>query len=158
MAEREGFEPPIPVKVYTLSRRAPSATRPSHRACGLRFYFIREDSVVESQNPTQRAGIISLRVQSSLLLLLFLIRAHGCARQDRSGMNHEAGHNRFGLGAVGGTHGYRHAEFTLRFSFVDAARRRYIRIVASNRDANVAVGSYKIIGRIEGNPDRKSVV
>src|SRR5579864_3891406 len=32
MAEREGFEPPIPVKVYTLSRRAPSATRPSLRA------------------------------------------------------------------------------------------------------------------------------
>src|SRR5438552_40298 len=31
MAEREGFEPPIPVKVYTLSRRAPSATRPSLR-------------------------------------------------------------------------------------------------------------------------------
>jgi hypothetical protein len=32
LAEREGFEPPIPVKVYTLSRRAPSATRPSLRA------------------------------------------------------------------------------------------------------------------------------
>ncbi len=32
VAEREGFEPPIPVKVYTLSRRAPSATRPSLRA------------------------------------------------------------------------------------------------------------------------------
>jgi hypothetical protein len=31
LAEREGFEPPIPVKVYTLSRRAPSATRPSLR-------------------------------------------------------------------------------------------------------------------------------
>ncbi len=28
MAEREGFEPSIPVKVYTLSRGAPSATRP----------------------------------------------------------------------------------------------------------------------------------
>jgi len=35
MAEREGFEPPIPVKVYTLSRRAPSATRPSLRTAGL---------------------------------------------------------------------------------------------------------------------------
>ncbi len=34
MAEREGFEPPIPVKVYTLSRRAPSATRPSLRTRG----------------------------------------------------------------------------------------------------------------------------
>ena len=38
MAEREGFEPPIPVKVYTLSRRAPSATRPSLHAH--RFIFI----------------------------------------------------------------------------------------------------------------------
>ena len=38
LAEREGFEPPIPVKVYTLSRRAPSATRPSLRATD--FIFI----------------------------------------------------------------------------------------------------------------------
>ena len=29
MAERGGFEPPIRVNVYSLSRRAPSATRPS---------------------------------------------------------------------------------------------------------------------------------
>ena len=29
MAEREGFEPSIPVTVYALSRGAPSATRPS---------------------------------------------------------------------------------------------------------------------------------
>src|SRR5205807_1511924 len=29
MAEREGFEPPIRFPVYTLSKRAPSATRPS---------------------------------------------------------------------------------------------------------------------------------
>ena len=28
MAEREGFEPSIRINVYTLSRRAPSATRP----------------------------------------------------------------------------------------------------------------------------------
>jgi hypothetical protein len=31
LAERVGFEPTIPVKVYTLSKRAPSATRPSLR-------------------------------------------------------------------------------------------------------------------------------
>ena len=31
LAEREGFEPPIRFPVYTLSRRAPSATRPSLR-------------------------------------------------------------------------------------------------------------------------------
>src|SRR6266480_3776047 len=29
LAEREGFEPPIRFPVYTLSKRAPSATRPS---------------------------------------------------------------------------------------------------------------------------------
>src|SRR5271165_5688168 len=31
MAERQGFEPWIPFRVYTLSKRAPSATRPSLR-------------------------------------------------------------------------------------------------------------------------------
>src|SRR5579872_4529282 len=36
MAEREGFEPTIPVKVYTLSKRAPSATRPSLRTHRIR--------------------------------------------------------------------------------------------------------------------------
>src|SRR5271166_1247034 len=34
MAEREGFEPPIPFRVCALSRRVPSATRPSLRATG----------------------------------------------------------------------------------------------------------------------------
>ena len=39
MAEREGFEPPIPFRVCALSRRVPSATRPSLRATGQnRFY------------------------------------------------------------------------------------------------------------------------
>ena len=28
MAERKGFEPLKPIKVYTLSKRAPSTTRP----------------------------------------------------------------------------------------------------------------------------------
>jgi hypothetical protein len=42
LAEREGFEPPIPVKVYTLSRRAPSATRPSLRAVNSHFHFTKE--------------------------------------------------------------------------------------------------------------------
>ena len=31
MAEREGFEPSVPVRVHTLSRRAPSTARPSLR-------------------------------------------------------------------------------------------------------------------------------
>jgi hypothetical protein len=29
LAERKGFEPLIPLTVYTLSKRAPSTTRPS---------------------------------------------------------------------------------------------------------------------------------
>ena len=33
-AEREGFEPPLPFQVNTLSRRAPSTTRPSLRMGG----------------------------------------------------------------------------------------------------------------------------
>src|SRR6202035_4330970 len=53
LAERVGFEPPIPVKVYTLSRRAPSATRPSLRAHRLLPYFIREASGFGSPRPTQ---------------------------------------------------------------------------------------------------------
>ena len=32
MAEREGFEPSIAFRLYTLSKRAPSATRPSLRS------------------------------------------------------------------------------------------------------------------------------
>jgi hypothetical protein len=42
LAEREGFEPPIPVKVYTLSRRAPSATRPSLRSVNSHHHFTKE--------------------------------------------------------------------------------------------------------------------
>ena len=35
MAEREGFEPSIEFPLYTLSKRAPSTTRPSlRRGCG----------------------------------------------------------------------------------------------------------------------------
>src|SRR5664279_4578238 len=32
MAERQGFEPWVPFRVHTLSKRAPSATRPSLRS------------------------------------------------------------------------------------------------------------------------------
>ena len=35
LAEREGFEPSIPFRVYTLSKRAPSAARPPLRANAL---------------------------------------------------------------------------------------------------------------------------
>ena len=40
MAEREGFEPSIPVvPVYSLSRRAPSASRPSLLSLSEDFYL-----------------------------------------------------------------------------------------------------------------------
>jgi hypothetical protein len=47
MAERVGFEPTIPVKVYTLSKRAPSATRPSLRCvkCGLSILLDGDDRI-----------------------------------------------------------------------------------------------------------------
>ena len=48
VAEREGFEPPIPVKVYTLSRRAPSATRPSLRSRSVDDYFSQDSKSVDS--------------------------------------------------------------------------------------------------------------
>ena len=41
MAEREGFEPPIEFPLYTLSRRAPSTTRPSLRATDRRVVAAR---------------------------------------------------------------------------------------------------------------------
>ena len=43
MAEREGFEPPIPVKVWPLSRRLVSTTHAPLRAVKIRGlkYFIR---------------------------------------------------------------------------------------------------------------------
>ena len=41
LAERVGFEPTIPVKVYTLSKRAPSATRPSLRRANQPFHYKR---------------------------------------------------------------------------------------------------------------------
>ena len=49
MAVRGGFEPPMHFRTYTLSRRAPSTTRTSHRFEGenVRYEFVRkiEDQV-----------------------------------------------------------------------------------------------------------------
>jgi hypothetical protein len=42
MAEREGFEPSIEFPLYTLSRRAPSTTRPSLQELGLQYQFSAE--------------------------------------------------------------------------------------------------------------------
>src|ERR1700733_1698448 len=42
LAEREGFEPPLPFRVNTLSKRAPSATRPSLRQDLEERYYVPE--------------------------------------------------------------------------------------------------------------------
>ena len=38
LAERKGFEPLIPLTVYTLSKRAPSTTRPSLQSVCIFYY------------------------------------------------------------------------------------------------------------------------
>src|SRR5690348_930428 len=49
MADREGFEPSIPLRVYTRSRRAPSTTRPPVR--------IRSLMLVRPPSPTGFGGL-----------------------------------------------------------------------------------------------------
>ena len=39
MAERKGFEPLIPLTVYTLSKRAPSTTRPPLLFIKKNYYY-----------------------------------------------------------------------------------------------------------------------
>src|SRR3954466_6755877 len=51
MAERVGFEPTLPVKVNTLSKRAPSATRPS-----LHYEPLFATRSVAEQLPRLRSG------------------------------------------------------------------------------------------------------
>src|SRR5512144_449401 len=46
MAEREGFEPSIRFPVYTLSKRAPSATRPSLRGVELTWNYCSSPAAV----------------------------------------------------------------------------------------------------------------
>src|SRR5437868_873177 len=66
LAERVGFEPTIPVKVYTLSKRAPSATRPSLRAASILLDTENEERTRRSRR--QRRGHASkLRGTQALL-------------------------------------------------------------------------------------------
>ena len=56
MAERQGFEPWVPFRVHTLSKRAPSTTRPSlHRA-----NYLFEFTIPEAQKK-DTLGIVVLR-------------------------------------------------------------------------------------------------
>ena len=60
MAEREGFEPSIEFPLYTLSKRAPSTTRPSLRGLrgtGFAGRFVRDKfSLTRASLATRRAG------------------------------------------------------------------------------------------------------
>ena len=60
MAERKGFEPLIPLTVYTLSKRAPSTTRPSLQVKGLNIMInsIVRTSVKNMSNASHNFYII----------------------------------------------------------------------------------------------------
>ncbi len=57
MAEKEGFEPSIEFPLYTLSRGAPSATRPFLRE----FDFDLQDEYLEIFKQNRRLGAAVLR-------------------------------------------------------------------------------------------------
>src|SRR5271157_4674722 len=63
VAERQGFEPWIPFRVYTLSKRAPSATRPSLRGESVlqkRQFAVPERTIRTCQaTRTQRKSIVA---------------------------------------------------------------------------------------------------
>src|ERR1700752_3475949 len=59
LAEGVGFEPTIRFPVYTLSKRAPSATRPPHRRgrCGQYSHGPRPDNPTENSSVRPRATL-----------------------------------------------------------------------------------------------------
>jgi hypothetical protein len=71
-----------------------------------------------------------------LLLLLFLVEAGG------AGLDDDGGGDLFGRGSVGGVdgNGDGDAEFAVGSAFVNAAGGRDVGVVASDGDADVAVG------------------
>src|SRR6266699_2734672 len=78
LAEREGFEPPIRFPVYTLSKRAPSAARPSlrHTDSVLILWGLRGDRNRQSASATGYAAEswqLTLNLRNSLWIL-----SNGC--------------------------------------------------------------------------------
>src|SRR5271157_486179 len=66
MAERQGFEPWIPFRVYTLSKRAPSATRPSLRWVSLQKRPIPRAGIGAPQGAiSRRSSIVAYRATAS---------------------------------------------------------------------------------------------
>src|SRR5271166_5089428 len=66
MAERQGFEPWIPFRVYTLSKRAPSATRPSLRWVSLQKRPIPRAGIGAPQGAiSRRSSIVAYRATAA---------------------------------------------------------------------------------------------
>ena len=88
MAEREGFEPSIEFPLYTLSRRAPSTTRPSLQGCSyqsskprvLRSFQDRVDVIGDGFSWRGDVEIQSQLIFAGLLVsqaVTFVYEAHG---------------------------------------------------------------------------------
>ena len=59
-----------------------------------------------------------------------------------------------GRRSVGGAYRDGYAEGALGFAFVDAASGRNVGVVASEGDADVAVGADQVVGGVEGDPSQ----
>src|SRR5579864_8016190 len=57
LAERVGFEPTLPFRVNTLSKRAPSATRPSLRRQSIQGNLERRSQLRDTTTGRSRAGM-----------------------------------------------------------------------------------------------------
>ena len=74
-----------------------------------------------------------------LLLLLLVLRARAARRKHRPGLDDNARRHRLRRWSIRGAHRHRHAEFTVRLSFVDTASRRNIGVITSNRNSYMPV-------------------
>src|SRR5580698_124413 len=105
---------------------------------------------------TSLRALVQLELSSKtrlLLLLLFVIDAVG-TYGGGAGLDDEGGWELDGHGSVGRADSDGDAEGALGFAFVDAAGGRNIGIVASEGDADVAVGADQVVGRVEGEPSQ----
>src|SRR5579864_5543776 len=96
MAEREGFEPSIEFPLYTLSKRAPSTTRPSLRRDAVISLTHAEQIIPEAQVPfgiVRRRGIAPSgelqklffrRLAGQRQILLRVAKAKACDGNTRS--------------------------------------------------------------------------
>ena len=83
----------------------------------------------------RRASRPSART-SLLLLLVLKLFPSGAVRRSRA--KNSSRSDFLGRGSFRRRHHYRDAQFAFRIPFVNSARRRNVRIIPSNRNANVA--------------------